>query len=420
MGAMPLVLKMQRNGILIDKGHFAEFSEYLKGEEVKYTDEVEQLTGRRINLASPDQKADLLFRHLGIKPRFNLKVVPTGKRYVIDDEVLESLKDYHPSVRVMQQFNECNKLRTSFSDVLPGLAGPDGRIRGNIRTTRVVSGRLSMTDPNLMAQPTRSDLGKKIRQGFRAPKGRKIGTIDLSQIQMRVVAHASGCINMIDTFLRNGDIHSENACRMFHLPVEKLDKMKHRYPAKRVGFGVVFEITAMGLRDQLVIASDPKWTREERQAYIDSWPEETCQRLIDDWYDANPEVREYMNGQHALARRFGMVWCMFGRHRLIPEVRSVHRWMVNEGLRAAGNHSIQAGEVGVMKLGMAEINDTIDRMGWDCMPLLQVHDELLFEGDEGLPDYLREFQRIYANCCPLDVPIKSDWAVGERWGELEK
>lgn len=420
-GALPMITAMQMNGMAIDRDYFRDFSAYLKTEEERISNDVTELVGVRINVASPDQVADLLFRRLGIKPRFQPKMVPSGKREIVDDEMLESLKDYHPVVPMIQEFRECWKIRTSFADVLPVWADKNDRIHGNIRTTRVVTGRLSMTEPNLMAQPVRTDLGKRIRDGFKAPKGRLLGTIDLSQIQMRVVAHEAQCMNMLDIFLRDGDIHSENASRMFNLPVEKLDKMYHRYPAKRVGFGVVFMITAKGLQDQLVVASDDRWTPEQRKQYIDFWTEARCDQMINDWYVVNWEVKSFMEDQKARARRFGEVWSLMGRMRRIPGVYSVHRHVKADAEREAGNSPIQMGEVDIMKTGMCEIWDVIESRGWDCMPLIQVHDELVFECDDNLPEYLKEFKNIFANSVPLDAPIKSSAAWGDKsWADLEK
>lgn len=418
---IPMVNSMRTTGIAIDRGHFREFAAYLKVEENRISREVSEMTGHRTNLASPDQVADLLFRKLHIKPRFNVKLVPTGKREVINDDLLQSVKDLHPCVPLLQEFVQRNKLRTSFAETLPLFADANDRIHADIKLTRVVTGRIAMSDPNLMGQPTRTELGKMIRKGFVPGKGRMLGTIDLSQIQMRIAAHVSGCINMIDVFHRDGDIHSETASRMFRIPIEKLDKMLHRYPAKRAGFGVLFMITGAGLRDQITTEFDPKWNSEQRQAHVDYWSEERCNTVINDWYKVNWEIRDCQNDFITHARRFNLVHDLFGRVRMIPGVRSSLKRIRNDAEREAGNSPIVMNEVAVMKLGMAEIWKVINDRKLDCQPLLQIHDELLFEGGDNLPEYLKEFQHIYGGAVPLDVPVKSSMATSyHSWGDLDK
>jgi len=420
LGVMPMVAAMQANGILIDKDHFHKFSRYLKEEEERLTEDVRRLTNYRINLGSPDQIAALLFDRLKLKP-MHIKKVASKRRYIVDDEALESIKHQHLCIPKIQEFTEVHKLRTSYTDVLPVIASQDdGRVRTTLRVTRQVPGRISSSEPNLMAQPVRTDLGKRIRDGYIAPPGRKLGTIDLSQIEMRTAADDADCFPMIDTFLRDGDIHAETASRIFHLPVDKLDKMKHRYPAKRIGFGILFGITEEGLRDQILVASDKSWTEADRQAYVDSWPLIKCAEAINSWFGVYSEIRPAMNEQYSRARQYGYTWDYAGRIRWIPEVKSVHKRIVEAGLRYAYSHRIQSTAQTVMKLAMAEIWDTIVS-GLPIMPLLQIHDELLVEGYErSIEESLVQCQEIVANCVRFATPIKSSYAYGDRWGKLEK
>lgn len=421
LGAIPMVLNMQRNGLLLDCDHLRRLSVRLKEEEDAITEKVYDLTGQRLNMGSVDQLAHLLFNVIGLRPPKG-ELTGSGKRFKLDDEVLDSLKADHPVVVEAKRFRECNKLRTSYADTLPGMVDSEGRIHTNLRVTRQVTGRISSSDPNLMAQPTRSDLGREIRNAYVAPPGKKLGTIDMSQVEMRTAAHEAECLSMIDTFLRRGDIHAETASRMFGLPVEKLDKMRHRYPAKRVGFGVLFGITALGLYAQIIAASDPKWTEEQRLAFIAEWSEDKCEATIQSWFDSYPEIRALMGEYHARARRFGYVWDMWGRIRHIPEVYAVARWVVEAGLRQAGNMPIQSGAQGLMKLAMAKIQDIIDDEYGDAVrPLLQIHDELLFEGEpDAMAEAMPRFSDVMYSIAPLDVPIESSYAIGDRWGELEK
>jgi DNA polymerase-1 len=268
-----------------------------------------------------------------------------------------------------------------------------------------------MSEPNLLAQPVRSELGKDIRRGFIPSKGRKLVVSDLSQIEMRTVAHLSNCLPMIDTFIRGGDIHVETAERMFSVPPDKQDRMLHRYPAKRVGFGVLMEITGFGLYVQMILAG-----------VGDQWSEEKCDGLIVGWYDQYGEVLEWKHGIHAAVRRRMMAWDLWGRLRWIPEVKSVHKWVQNAGLRESVAHAISSTAQGIIKIHMAIIQERIEREFKDAVwPLLQIHDELLFEVEDGAVDDFKTYiQDVMDNSVVLNVPIRSSQASGDNWGDLEK
>lgn len=438
MGALPCIMRMQNNGILVDKPYLAEFGKYLQQEKDKYTEEVRSLTGHYINIGSPDQIEALLFKKVGLKPPAHFKLTKTGKRFIVDDEALSSIKSMHPSIPVIQKFTECHKLKSSYADVLPIIAGSDGRVRTTLKTTRQVSGRVSSSDPNLMAQPTRSDLGKRIRKAFIAGRRKKLGTIDQSQIEMRFAAHRSQCISMIDTFLRDGDIHVETATRIFfswlidklgRMPSRKeakeagMDDMRHRYPAKRIGFGVLFGITEEGLQDQILVADDPSWSDSDREAFRSEWPLSRCAKVIAEWFEVYFEIRSYMEGEYAKARRHGMIWDEFGRVRLTPQLKSVHKRIVQEILRAIGNLGIQASATGSMKLFLTQMFDELIERKYKhhIEPLLVIHDECLVEGDDdAIEDFMYDAGQIMGNVLRLDVPIRYSTATGDTWGDLEK
>src|SRR5215472_34698 len=155
-GALGMILRMKLNGILINKQHFNELSGYLQSEMDRLTAKVTDLTGFTINVGSPDQIEALLFRKLGLKPPAHFSLTETGKRYVVDDEALSSIKHMHPCIPLIQDYTECHKIKTSYADTLPLIAGADNRVRTDLSTTRQVSGRISSSNPNLMAQPVRT------------------------------------------------------------------------------------------------------------------------------------------------------------------------------------------------------------------------------------------------------------------------
>lgn len=436
--SMPCIARMQRNGILVDKAYYAEFSKYLQQEKDRYTEAIREKTGYYINAGSPDQIAALLFGKIGLKPPDHFKLTKSGKRFVVDDEALSSIKHMHPCIQDIQRYTECHKLKSSYADVLPVIAGPDGRVRTSLKVTRQVSGRISSADPNLMAQPTRSDLGKRVRKGFIASPGKVLMTIDQSQIEMRFAAHRAQCISMIDTFLRDGDIHVETATRIFfswlpvklgRMPTRKeakaagMDDMRHRYPAKRIGFGVLFGITEEGLQDQILVADDPTWTDAEREAFRAEWPLERCAKTIAEWFEVYPEIKKYMEMEYAKARRFGYTCSAFGRIRLVPQVKSVHKRVVAEGLRAVGNFGIQTDANGSIRLFLAQYFDELinGKYKGKAEPLLSIHDECLSEVDEDcVEEFAHDCGRLMERVVSLDVPIRFSTAWGESWGELEK
>ena len=449
LGAIPLVLRMQSNGMNIDKSHFARMSPWLRMKCDQITQQVEDLTGYRINIGSPDQVEALLFKHIGLPVPDHFRKTDSGKRYQVNDEALSSIKGLHPCIPLIQDFTEYHKMRTSFVDVLPMVADPDGRVRTNLRVTRQVGGRISSSDPNLMAQPVRSNLknnngvglGRWLRQGFIAGGKRRMGTIDQSQIEMRFAAHRAGCLEMIDTFLRNGDVHVETACRIFFKPLiaelgrmptkaeaeaAGMDNMRHRYPAKRIGFGVLFGIMGQGLQDQIFVADDPTWTEADRQAFRAEWPIERCDQTIADWYAVYWEIRNYMEREFSKARRFGYTADMFGRIRRMGELKSVHKKIVAAAQRQVGSFGISSSAQGSMKLFMAECWDRLieDKYKGYIEPLIQVHDECVFEETESgvgsMDDFLADSQRIMERVLYLNVPIKSGAGSGYNWGDLEK
>jgi DNA polymerase-1 len=436
---VPCYVAMQSNGILVDKDYLRKFSGYLQEQKDRLTEKIRSQTGYYINAGSPDQIAALLFGKLGLKAPSHFKLTASGKRYTVDDEALSSIKHLHPVIPTIQDYVEHHKIKSSYADTLPVIASKiDGRVRTDLRLTRQVSGRVSSSNPNLMAQPVRSDLGKRIREAFIPRPGYVLVTIDQSQIEMRIAAHTSQCSEMCDTFLRGGDIHVETAARIFfkgliaklgRMPSGKeaeaagMDKMRHRYPAKRIGFGVLFGITPEGLQDQIFVADDKTWTDADREKFRSEWPVDRCAVTIREWFQAYHEIRDYMSGEHANARRYGFNWCMFGRIRLIPEVRSVHKRIVEAGLRQSGNFKIQASATGTMKLFLAKLylEYIVKKYKETVYPLLSIHDEGLFEvredvADEFMYDAGYEMERVVR----LDVPIQYSTAKGYSWGGLEK
>jgi uracil-DNA glycosylase family 4 len=407
---VPMVERMQSNGMAVDIGYFNQLSrEFDEGME-QIVQDIEDLTGTRINPNSPPETVMLLYGQLGITAP---KLTKVKREEATDDKSLESIRFQHPAVGMVCDYRELSKLKNSFSIVLPRLVSSDGRIRCNLRITRVSSGRLAASSPNLLAIPTRTELGKKIRKGFIAPPGRKLVTLDLNQIEMRLMAHRSEDPTMIDLFLKGEDIHQATGAMMYKVPPEAVTTVQ-RYAAKRVGFGVITGITGKGLLWQMFLARAMDWTEKKCDDAISLY--------LDDVY---PGVRAFMEEKRTEARRYGYVRDMWGRIRYLPGVWSDIWWIKEEALRQSHSHDIQAGAQGVIKKSMGEciwpFLECMWEQGVHIEPLLQIHDELLFEVDENIdPDILQTIENFMTDTVRLKVPIEASRAEGPTWGDLEK
>ncbi len=404
MRMLPMVAQMQENGFGIDREKFKTIREEFERRKDELLSSIEAMVGP-INPCSPVQVADLLYR-------LRLKKSPSLKKGDTDLAALESIVHRHPVIKMIIDWRRYDKLIDSFIDVLLRKADSDDRIRTKLRVTRVITGRLSSSDPNLMAQPVRTEEGRRIRECFNSRDGYTLVSADYSQIEMRVVAHISSDPAMIDVFRMGKDIHTATACAMFGVTPDKIDEMKHRYPAKRVGFGILNLISAGKLMRELTLGGAEGWT------------EQKCQQLIWDWFSVYSGVRSWIEEQKAHARRFGYVRDMWGRIRLVPEVMSVHKNIVEAGIRQACNAPIQMGAQGIIKEAMAQLVPFVEN--WNAsernvLPLLQIHDDLIFEVRDGMvEEVVPVIKSVMEGCVSLSVPIKADVKVGKIWGKMEK
>jgi uracil-DNA glycosylase family 4 len=419
MGAIPMIERMQDNGILLDLEHLTKLSNDWTDQMYRLEQQISDIAGRHIDPGSPDQVGRFLFSDLGLKPEvltkkgkastkkeaLELVLVQVGRR-----KMGERITD---GVNKIGKYREFSKLRDSFADVLPRLVSPDGRIRGRFLVTRVVSGRLAMKDPNLLAQPTRSDEAKKIREAFIAPDGCVMGDWDLDQVEMRVMADESGDEELINLFLTGQDVHSITASKMFGIPVSQVDKVKHRYPAKRVGFGNITGITGHGLQRQFILSGITHYTEDE------------CDDMIAEWFKVYPGVRDYQNRRRQEARMHGYVRDRWGRIRFLPGIYSDDRRIRSEAERQSHSHTISAGAQGLIKIGMAKVWKEITEYWWPrgvhIEPLLQVHDELLMECDNR---YQGEIDHMMVQCLSSvlpdsGIPITTEGAFGPSWAEAK-
>ena len=412
---LPMIDRMQQVGMMVDSGYFRGLGTVLEQEMALLTESVRNHIGRQeYNPASGDQIASVLFDQYKLQP---VKLTKSKKRPAVDAKVLEELlityqdqPDVVEFINLNQDFTERLKLKGTYVDNLEKFTASDCRIHPSLRTTRVVSGRLSSHDPNLLAIPVRTGLGRLIRGGFIAPRGRQLGSWDLDQIEMRVLAHESGDVSMVEVLSDpSRHIHKETTFRIYAIPVELVDKNSTEYMmSKNISFGIMYGITADGLRAQMAQRGQHR-TKEE------------CQAMIDAYLNvAYPGVKEYMEKCRCEAARNGFVRTMLGRIRYIPGIKSSIQALRSEAERAAGNHPIQGGASDIVKLWMRQLWPKIQGI---AEPLLQVHDELILEFDEGnfeVIDYLvKEALQEAVEPLRLRVPIRCGGKAAQNWGELK-
>lgn len=393
-----------------------------------------------MNVESTKQMRKLLFEVLGVGKTRDLKLtktgdISTGKRQ------MESIKKDHPVVRPVLKYRELSKLRGTYTVKLPRIAvwhnhgqckvcglthdAPTWRVHTEIMWTRTSTSRAASKNPNLQNIPARSKYGKETRKAFVASPGKVIVGVDFAQLQLRILADRARERKMIWIFENRKDPHTMTAAWTFEVP-EKDVKKDQRDPSKNVNFALVFGETPRGLFEQLVSDSYGKNDLDVPDWLTLEW----CEQFFRKWHGIYVDVEPYMQQQYYRARRYGCTWDMFGGFRRIPEVRSVHRRKIAEGLRQAGNNPIQAPDGGMMKLAMAEVQYRIvvplRAEGIWCQPLMTIHDELLVETDEAYGGLVKDMMvSVFENVLVdretnenlFRVPITAEGVIMTRWGK---
>ena len=405
MAIVPMVDRMQTVGMLADLDHFRDLGTLIELSLTVLRSQIEAHAGEPLNPASGDQVAALLFDKLHLSTGKRTK---SGARFSTIDAHLEAIRDEHPIVGLILDWREADKLRGTYIEPMPGFIQADGRLHPHFRITRTATGRLSASDPNVLAFPKHSDLGKLVRMGFLAGPGHRLGEWDLNQIEMRVMAHDSQDATMIAEFKSGIDKHVSTASRLFGVKPE-LIKEHERFAAKAVNFGILMGMTAVGLTAQFHKQGQRQWTQDD------------CQRLLDEYFKLYSGVKAYVSGKHAEARRFGYVRDMWGRIRYIGGVHSPDRKVREEALRQAQATPIQSGAQGIIKRIMRALWPEIVAMrqhAW-VEPLLQIHDALIFEFDETVHRLLDEtVMRAMRDTVTLRVPVTAKGTTAQRWGDL--
>ncbi len=394
---MPALSQMEQNGVLIDADHLyglsAEFAVKLEELERK----AHEVAGETFNLASTKQLQYILFDKLGITP---LKKTPKGAPSTAED-VLQELAHNHDLPRLILEHRSLSKLKSTYTDKLPLMIKPaTGRVHTSYHQAVAATGRLSSTDPNLQNIPIRNDNGRRIRQAFIAPEGRKVVAIDYSQIELRIMAHLSGDKALVDAFTNNQDIHRATASEVFATPFDEVTDNQRR-AAKAVNFGLIYGMSAFGLSQQLDIK------RGEAQEYIDKY------------FERFPGVLEYMETTRENAEKNGFVETIFGRRLHLPDInaRNVPRRKAAE--RAAINAPMQGTAADIIKRAMITVNDWINANARNEITMvMQVHDELVFEINASKVDQLvPQLIDLMEKAAELNVPLIAEAGVGDNWDQ---
>ncbi|MEZ5594874.1 MAG: DNA polymerase I [Pseudomonadales bacterium] len=396
---MPLIAvlsRIERNGALVDKRLLAQQSRELSDRLVEIRAQVMALAGTEFNLDSPKQLQEVLYERLGLPV---LRKTPGGQPSTAEPVLVELAQEYELP-RVIMDYRSLAKLKSTYTDKLPEQVNPEtGRIHTSYHQAVASTGRLSSSDPNLQNIPIRTAEGRRIRQAFVAPPGRRILAADYSQIELRIMAHLSGDAALLKAFAQGLDIHRATAGEVFGLAPEAVTDEQRR-SAKAINFGLIYGMSAFGLARQLGIS------RALAADYIERY------------FARYPGVHAYMDSTRALAHDQGYVETVFGRRLYLPEINSSNVPRRQGAERTAINAPMQGTAADIIKRAMIRVADRLARDRLPATMIMQVHDELVFEVDDGAEaDVTGMVREEMAAAADLSVALVVDCGVGANWDE---
>jgi DNA polymerase I len=393
---LPLVdvlVEMERAGVKLDVERLRAISQRFNERAIELEKRVWELAGEEFTIGSPQQLAPILFDKLGLSRKRRGK---TG--YSTDARVLQAIRHEHEIVPAIEEWREVTKLKSTYLDAFPELIGPDGRLHTTFNQTAATTGRLSSTNPNLQNIPIRTEQGREIRACFVAEEGSSLISADYSQVELRLLAHIADEPVLKDIFRRGEDVHTATAEAILGGKTDPGTRSK----AKMVNYGIVYGLSAYGLADRLQIE------QEEAQQFIDAYLERF------------PKVKQFIEETIARATTEGYVATLFGRIRRVPELRSRQFQTRSLGERLAVNMVIQGTAADIIKVAMVRARDSLRDGGLETRLVLQIHDELLFEGPESEVEQASEIVRgDMINAFEMDPPLEVDVGVGDNWLEAK-
>ncbi|WP_026956070.1 DNA polymerase I [Algoriphagus vanfongensis] len=395
---IPVLTKMEFEGVRIDTESLAELSKALETESQEIEKRVYEIAGVKFNLASPKQLGDVLFEKLKLDPK--AKKTKTGQ-YATGEEVLSKLANEHEIAQAILDFRQMVKLKSTYVDALPTMINSKtGRIHTTYNQFVAATGRLSSINPNLQNIPIRTDRGREIRKAF-VPRDENhvLLAADYSQIELRIMAAFSGDQSMIEAFRTGRDIHSTTAAKIFQVPLDEVTSDMRR-KAKTANFGIIYGISAFGLSQRLSIS------RTE------------AKEIIDAYFKEFPAVKEYMDGAIEKARKEEYVETILGRRRYLRDINSRNVTMRGFAERNAINAPIQGSAADLIKVAMIQVHDWMEKEKLQSKMILQVHDELVFDAHKDEVEVLKaNVPGLMANAIQLAVPLEVEVGIGNDWLE---
>ena len=392
---VPVLSKIERNGVLIDSKKLQNLSDELDSELKEIQKKCYKITKKEFNLNSPKQLQEILYTDLGIPVS---KKTPTGKPSTNED-TLQFLSENYALPKLILEYRSLNKLKTGYTDKLPlQVSKKTGRVHTSYQQAITSTGRLSSTEPNLQNIPIKSIQGKKIRNAFIADKGKKIFAADYSQIELRIMAHLSGDKNLLKAFKNKIDIHSFTASEIFNINIDKVSP-EDRRSAKAINFGLIYGMSSFGLSKQLGI------------------PIAEAKDYMDIYFNRYPKIQSYMNEMKAFAKTNGFVETLYGRKLYLPEINSKQGQRRSYAERTAINAPVQGTAADIIKIAMIEIDNWLVKKKSKTKMIMQVHDELVFEIFENdIDEEVMQIINLMQNCVTLDLPLEVNYGIENNWG----
>jgi DNA polymerase I len=403
MPLIPILADMEEAGILLDTDFFRGFSKQLEDRLGEIEAKIQVTVGYPFNLNSTQQLSEALFEKLGLEPPDRARKTASGF-YSTAAAVLEAMTNQHPVVGWVLEYRELEKLRSTYVVALPVQINPEtGRVHTSFNQTGTVTGRIASSDPNLQNIPTRTEIGRRVRNGFVARAGWQLLAVDYSQIELRIVAHMSQDESMLAAFKAGQDIHATTAAAVHGIGLEEVTPEMRRH-AKAINFGLIYGMSAFGLTN----ATD--LTLAEAENFIETY------------FKKFPGVKGYLDGIRELAAKQGYVETLLGRRRYFPNLARGASYTVRQREeREAINAPIQGTAADIIKLAMLALPGELKQADLKAQMLLQVHDELMFEVPEAeLEETIKLVQGVMENAFELDIPLSTEAKAGQSWGAMQK
>ena len=396
MPLVPILSKIETNGVLIDSKALQKLSKDLDKELNEIESKCFKITNKEFNLNSPKQLQEILYDELKIPVS---KKTPTGKPST-DEDTLQFLAQTNELPKLILEYRSLNKLKTGYTDKLPlQISKTSGRVHTSYQQAITSTGRLSSTDPNLQNIPIKTSRGKKIRKTFIAQGEKRIFAADYSQIELRIMAHLSEDKNLLKAFKNKIDIHSFTASEIFAIDIENVSTDDRR-AAKAINFGLIYGMSSFGLSKQLGI------------------PISAAKDYMDVYFERYPRIKSYMNQIKDFAKNNGYVETIYGRKLYLPEISSKNVQRRKYAERTAINAPVQGSAADIIKIAMIQIDQWLSNNKSDTKMIMQVHDELVFEIPEknAVAD-VENIIKIMKNCVSLNLPLEVNYGIDKNWGD---